>query len=574
MRIDEKASYPRPDWIRADYISLNGTWDFAFADGVDPVTCALDRKIRVPFPYQSPASMVGTDEYHPVVVYERTFALPESIGDRRVMLHFGAVDHTARVYVNGIPAGSHEGGYTPFALDVTDLLRPGENVLRVIAEDDDSLDVLRGKQCWDAPAGCHYVAVTGIWQEVWLEPVPEDRIESARFVPDFGAVSVTGVIRFSRAVHGTVTLNVTKDGADVCRISQTVVGRTARITVNLPDHSFKDTQRVNWSPARPNLFDADLTLDTGASSDTVSTYFGLRKVDVDGNRFYFNNSQLYLRMILAQGYWTEGIYRPADDDGYRADVEQIRALGFNCVRMHQKIEDPKFYYWADRLGLMVWGELPSFYALTERSGSEAVSTMEAFLDRDANHPSLIAWVPFNESWGLRKLLDDPRCAALARTLYYLCKSRDPSRIVSTNDGWENVLPSDILSVHDYRDFTPTLAAFYSDPAVLNGGAARTGHPYLLPGETYGGQPVMLTEFGGIWMVDPQGNPVMDSGEYLRRLQETMKNAWNAKMFCGYCYTQFTDTYQEQNGLVDMARQPKTDAEELRKLFAFDPNTVK
>lgn len=562
MRIEEKASFPRPDFIRENYLSLNGLWEFGFDDGGEIRSAVrlgkspeLGLEITVPFPYQSPASGIGSDEKHPYVVYKKRFFAVPGCG---ALLHFGAVDHDAEVWLNGVYLGSHSGGYTPFCFEVGDLLKAEDNELIVCVTDEFRRDTVRGKQIWEGePRGCHYTAVTGIWQEVWLEYVPESYITRVKYITDFDSHSVTAEISFNKEVSGFVSLSVSKLGESVLELKQSVRGRSARCLISFEDCGLNDKALYNWSPKEPNLFDVSVCLECENKTDTVETYFGLRKVGVNDGKFYFNNSQHYLRMVLDQGYWSEGIYRPADDDGFRKDVELTLALGFNSARKHQKVEDPKYYYWADRLGLPVWGELPSFYSFTENACKDAENTLREFIERDFNHPSIIAWVPFNESWGLRNLLGDPKQADFARELYYLCKRLDPSRLVSVNDGWENVCPTDIFGIHDYRRFTKELSAYYSDPGFFGSGAAGTGHPYLVPGEKYSGGAVMLTEFGGVREYDG----------FTDEIAEDVDNVLRTPTFCGCCYTQLTDVYQEQNGLLFMDRTPKADIEIFSAVFS-------
>lgn len=575
MVISEKYIYPRPDFIRRDWVSLSGEWSFDFDDSEElKYDSPLTKKIQVPFPYQSPASGIGTSEYHPVMWYGKTFeAAPKE--NRRTLLHFGAVDHEAEVWLNGRYLGSHSGGYTPFRFDVTDFIKAGTNALAVRVRDDRSLNQLRGKQIWkDEPSGCHYIPVSGIWQEVWLETAGSTYIEKVLYTPDLDSRSVRADITLSGEVKGRISLEVTKNGEPVSELRQSVNGKKAECTIHLSDVGFDDNRDVNWSPARPHLFDVSVTLDSGDGTDTVETYFGIRKISVDKNHVYLNNSQYYFRMILDQGYWEEGIYRPADDEGFRKDVELALALGFNGARKHQKIEDPKFYYWADVLGLMVWGELPSFYVLDGDSEREAEATMRDFIERDYNHPCITAWVPFNESWGLRKLLGDSRHVDFANGMYYLIRSADPTRLVSTNDGWENLGNTDISSVHDYRTYTGELKEYYSDTSFFDSGSARTGHPYLIPGEKYSGQPVMLTEFGGKRIAGSTGwgyeIPVEDAEAYIKSISDDMENILTTPTFCGYCYTQLTDVYQETNGLLYMNREPKADIERLKEIFGRNP----
>lgn len=566
MNIEDKSFYPRPNFIRENYRSLNGSWQFDFDDSsaafgkfLNGEDFALGKIIRVPFPYQSPESGINTAEVHENVIYRRAFDISSAEAGKTVLLHFGAVDHKVSVCVNGRVAGEHTGGYTHFQLDITDLVKVGENELTVFVEDKDSPSQCRGKQIWQGePSGCHYIAVTGIWQDVWLEFAGREYITDIHFTSDFNNLSETAHIFFSRKVCGRVTAAFKKCGAPFAEISQTVNGSDCRVTLNFDDFGMRDKKEINWSPGQPNLFDVTVTLESDCDADTVESYFGFRSFEAKNGRFYLNNSQYFLKMVLDQGYWADGIYRPADNDAYRIDVEKTKELGFNGARKHQKVEDPRYYYWADRLGLLVWGELPSFYCFNEASMQDALTTLKEFVTDFLSNPSIIVWVIFNETWGLRKLLGDSRQADFARSLYYLCKALDPSRPVSTNDGWENLNPTDIITVHDYRNLTDELIEYYGDISFLENGSGRTGHPYMLPGEEYKGQPVMLTEFGGKRSGQSAGwgyeDAVLCGKTFRDAVNDDIGKAQLLKLFSGFCYTQLTDVYQETNGILNMARE--------------------
>lgn len=577
MRIEEKAAYPRPDFIRENYINLNGSRQFAFDDdgslfkkAKEGCDFTLPLNINVPFPYQSEKSGIGSDEKHEKVIYKKIFNA--NIGKAKTaLLHFGAVDREAEVFLNKKYLGSHTGGYTPFRFDVSGILKEGENELVVCVNDEFRPDTVRGKQIFEGePYGCFYTPVTGIWQDVWLELTGGDYITDVHFVTDFDRRSVTAEVNFDKKVSGRLSAVVTKSGEECFNITASVHGRSARLLFSFDDCGMKDKEKFVWAPAHPNLFDALFTLETENGTDTVDTYFGIRKICTSGDKIYFNNSQIYLRAVLDQGYFTDGIYRPADYKDFKKDIELTLALGFNCARKHQKIEDPKYYYYADLLGLLVWGELPSFFGFTESACREAECTMREFIERDRNHPSIIAWVPFNESWGLRSLLGDGRQADFARELYYLCRRLDPERLVSTNDGWENVTPTDFHGIHDYRSLNKELAGYYSDTAFFENGAARTGHPYLVPGEKYEGKPVLFTEFGGKRIAGADGRgydlPLETTEKYLADIKSDVDFILKIPTFCGYCYTQLCDVYQEKNGLLYPDRTPKADIERLREIF--------
>lgn len=580
MKIQDKSVFPRPDFVREEMMNLNGPWQIGFDDSEEPLTLGhlkkelAERPVTVPFPYQSPASGIGDTAVHNKMRYTRTFDLTEAQAAQTVLLKFGAVDHKALVFINGSYMGSHVGGYTPFAFDITAFVQAGKNTLTVWVEDFPSMEQVRGKQIWnEEPYGCFYTAVSGIWQAVWLEFTAPCHVESVHFETALEERRVTARIRLNAPATGTVALAVSKEGEPLFTVTRTLNHSDSfAVTFHMEEYGFRDAHFTNWSPAHPNLFDCDITLSANGATDMVSAYFGIRKIAIEGDKIYLNNSQIYLRGVLDQGYWAEGIYRPADDDGFREDVALTLALGFNMARKHQKIEDPKYYYWADRLGLLVWGEMPGFFAYSEKAVNDASATLTEFIERDFNHPCIMAWVPFNESWGLRMLLGDSRHRDTARRFYYLCKSKDSSRLVSTNDGWEMVSEMDFAGIHDYRTLDKKLIAYYSDPAFMQNGSARTGHPYLIPGESYNGQPLLMTEFGGIGLKpDEEGNITEASYAALKdNITTNTEGVLAIPTFCGYCYTQLTDVYQEQNGLTDMARNPKLNTEALKALFSRKP----
>lgn len=565
MDITEKSIFPRPGFIRENMVSLNGQWQFDFDDRANAEKAflrgempALSKEIKVPFPYQSPESGIGTDEVHENVVYLKHFDTAKENSGKTVLLHFGAVDHDASVYVNGVFAGKHSGGYTHFQFDVTELIVPGKNSIAVFVRDEDSPSQCRGKQIWQSkPSGCHYVPVTGIWQDVWLEFTDKTYITGLHFTSEFDFLTEKAEITLNKRAKGVLAAKLRKCGKALTEITKTFEGDVCRVSFDFEDYGLRDKETINWSPDFPNLFDVSFCIKTDDGEDKVESYFGFRKFEAKGDRLYLNNSQYYLKMVLDQGYWKEGIYRPKDNDAFRADVEKCKELGFNGARKHQKIEDPRYYYWADRLGLIVWGELPSFYSFDEKSTADATATMTEFVKEYRNSPSIVLWVIFNETWGLRKLLGDSRQADFARSLYYLCKSLDPSRLVSTNDGWENINPTDIISVHDYRTLSDELTDYYSSPVFLENGSGRTGHPYMLPGEKYCGQPILLTEFGGKRSGNSLGRGYEDAslqGKSFRDVvNDDIEKASRLKSFCGYCYTQLTDVYQETNGIMNMDR---------------------
>ena len=559
----DRSVYPRPDFIRTEYMSLNGTWEITF-----PHDGKLKKNIIVPFPYQSEASGIGMRDHYDTMRYHRSVKLPESSKGKRIILHFGAVDHSARVYINACFATEHSGGYTPFACDITEFVCGDCFDIDVYVTDTRSRSQCRGKQTWDPePSRVHYYETSGIWQEVWLEFVPDAHIVSIKYTPDLDKLCCYADIRFNKAVSGTLSASVYNHEGTLMQLSASVEGEFARMVFPFDDYGYHDANHLMWTPDIPNLVCVDMTLTCGDIADTVYTYFGMRKVHVFEDRVFLNNVHFYMRLVLDQGYWKEGMYRPADDSGFKKDVELTKAMGFNGVRKHQKFEDPKFLYWADRLGLLVWGELPSFYRFCEDAQKDALRSMEEYIDRDYNHPSLVCYVPINETWGLRHNIGDPRQGDLARCLYYLCKTKDPTRLVSTIDGWENVNPTDILPLHEYREMGERMKQCYDDPAfVTSSSSARAGHPFMSPGEKYEGQPIILTEFSAAMWPEKYET----DAQFLAALRKSVDDLIDIKSIRGYCYTQLTDVYQERNGLLDMDRNPKLPIEEIAAIFGRNP----
>ena len=585
--------HPRPLLRRDGWVSLDGEWEFAAdrdAAAAGPDAVAFDRTIRVPFAPETPASGVGVEGFLRRCWYRRTFTPPTVPGvpeGGRLLLHFAAVDYLARVWVNGRLAVEHEGGYLPFHADITDLLRDGggggEQEV-VVRADDDPHDLAkpRGKQDWHERAhSIWYPRTTGIWQTVWLEPVPATRLGSLRWTPDLerGEVRLDAAVLGPRPDAHRLAVTLRHDGRvlcdDVCSIGPD--GSVRRAFPVAPSGAEDFAIDLLWTPEHPRLIDAELRLldPRGRATDTVRSYTALRSVAVDGDRFLLNRRPRTLRLVLDQGYWPESGMTPPDDDGYRRDVELVKQLGFDGVRMHQKLESPRFLYWADRLGLMVWGEMPSPYVFTPTGVRRTLTQWADAVERDASHPCVVAWVPINESWGAPDLPTSGPQRAFVRAMYELTRALDPTRPVVGNDGWE-VAASDITALHDYDADPGRIAARYrvatEAELVEMLERERPGHRRLiLEGYRPHDRPVMLTEFGGIAYSDrgdDWGYSRVGSGEeFLARYERLLAAVRSLPKLAGWCYTQLTDTYQEANGLLRMDRTPKADLDALRRATA-------
>ena len=580
--------HPTPQLARARWTDLCGTWDFAYDDGEVGLderwaerADVFDRRIEVPFPPESPASGIGETGVHPVVWYRRSFRAGRVPGER-LLLHFGAVDHRASVWVDGRHAVDHEGGHTPFAADITALLDDGdEHVVVVRAEDrPDDLTQPRGKQDWQSPPhSIWYERTTGIWQPVWLEPVPAARVEALRWTPDLGRRVLGVAVRLTRPAtelaEPRVRVRLTLRGALVADVTCAATSTELRLEVGLDAGRLAHDRRAYlWSPDHPNLLDATVTVLAGDEVvDTVTSYAGLRSVAVSGGRLLLNGRPLFLRMVLAQNYWPESHLAAPSADALRREVELAKELGFTGVRIHQKVEDPRFLYWCDVLGLAVWTELPSAFVYGEVTVTRLLREWTDVVVRDASSPAVLAWVPVNESWGVPELRDDPAQRHAVRALYSATRALDPTRPVIGNDGWEHVV-SDILGVHDYSQSGDTLRERYGTPEALRSTVERV-QPYyrslVLPDFVPGEEPLMVTEFGGVtYRPDSEEfwngyGAVGSPDELLARYAELTGALQASTVVAGYCWTQLTDTAQERNGLLYADRTPKADPAEIARL---------
>lgn len=592
--------YPRPQLVREQWTDLSGEWEFAAGESGQPgfTGTGFTGTITVPYPPESELSGVRDRDFHPVVWYRtRLPATPLAPGER-LLLHFGAVDFSAQVWVNGVPVGSHEGGHTPFTLDITEAASgaPGASaapaagpaVLVVRAEDDPAdPHQPRGKQDWRPdPHGIWYHRTTGIWQPAWLEVVPACHIAGLAWQSDITAGRVTAEVSLSAPPPPGTTLRVTLRLDDNVLADQTTLLRDRHQEVHLtvPETGNAwDWDRLQWSPEHPVLIHADLELTAAPDgpADRVSSYLGLRRVEVSDGHFLLNGRPFFLRLALEQGYWPQSHLAAPGPGALRREAELAKALGFNGVRLHQKAEDPRYLYWADRLGLLVWGEMPSPAGFSPRATRRLLSEWQEVIERDRSHPCVVAWVPLNESWGVPALSSRPDHRDLAAALYHLTRSLDPTRPVISNDGWEHV-DSDLWTVHDYAPSGRSLTERYGDgPAIDRTLAGRWPGPrrVLLDGDARRGQAVVLSEFGGLTYAPDTAEvwlgygTAATAGELERRLTELVGAVCASDSLAGFCYTQLTDTEQERNGLTYADRTPKLPAGRLRAIFTQPSRAV-
>jgi beta-galactosidase/beta-glucuronidase len=585
MTREPATPHPRPQLTRREWEDLSGRWQFAYDDARlglqqrwqerDDV---FEATIVVPFPPESPASGIGDRNYHPVLWYRRTFRSRCAPGNR-ILLQFGAVDYRAHVWVNGCLVAYHEGGHTPFTADVTEAACFLDNVVVVRVEDEpEDFEQPRGKQDWEEQAhAIWYHRTSGIWEPVWLEIVPATRIAELRWTPDVDLAQTRLDVRVERDDERPLWVGVTmtRDGEVLADDIVAVTGKRASRAIQLrpTDVTLRQTAAL-WSPETPNLLEARITLhDADGVIDEVGSYTAMRSISTSQNRVLLNGRPYFLRLVLEQGYWPESHLAAPDSDALRREVELIRQLGFNGVRLHQKIADPRFLYWCDRVGLLVWAEMPAAYEFSPRAVERLTREWIEVLSRDYSHPCVIAWVPINESWGVPALETSSAQRNCVRALYHLTKALDPTRLVIGNDGWEQIV-TDVLTVHDYSTCATTLRQRYGDDDAVEETFRRAQPGYrslLLPGMQRGGQPVMVTEFGGV-TYDTDADDcwhgyaaVTNSEELLERYRSLVDALIDSAAVAGFCYTQLTDTVQEKNGLLTENREPKLDPAEVRRI---------
>ncbi len=569
--------YPRPHFRRDSWLSLNGMWEFEFDDnkngelrGLPSGSTKLSGQINVPFTYQYAESGIGDKTFHDTLWYRKNFTYDQK--DKNVILGFNASDYITTVWVNGCFATTHQGGFAPFTTDITKFVTEGENVIVVKCYDPLDPTIPRGKQSWlNDPWSCWYTPNSGIWQSVWIDYVGEDSIEDFSITPDIDTNSFGGEIKLRNSLTDLIEIKVYYDNKLIKRQMFSPDGKYTRYRVSMMELNYVD-EITYWAPEHPNLFYVDIQLyKDNVLLDTVHTRFGMRKISIsEDGRILLNNKPLYQRLILDQGYWKDSGLTPPCVEAIRRDIQLTKEMGFNGARKHQKFEDPYYYYLADEMGLLTWCEMPSAYNFNCDEISYVTAQWQEIVNTAKKFSSIVTYVPLNESWGIRKAMVSQEQQDFAKSLYYLTKSLDESRLVSTNDGWENMSESDMLAIHDYSSLGCELKEKYNESTYND--AFQTFRRLLADGNEYCGQPVLLTEFGGIMFAKDQkdGNwgynsAAQDDDEFFARLKELIDGIYEAD-FQGFCYTQLTDVQQEVNGLLDAEHNPKADVARIKEIL--------
>ena len=562
MTYRAEKNYPEPRARRKIWQSLNGEWQFKFGDDG-----SYNLKIVVPYAYQCEASGIGDPSKHEILWYRRKFELTEDMKRcETVYLNFLAVDYECTVYVNGRFALYHEGGYGGFGADIHKyLINEKEQEIEIRVYDPMSRIYPRGKQNWqEGRQRCWYYATSGIWQSVWLSGADGDYMTDVRFETD---VAKTQACAYVQTIYGTadeITATVkTPHGATQSFSSS--VKKDGRLMLNM---AFQKPDCIDdihlWTVAHPKLYETTLQIKKGGRVlDEIQTYFAFRKVDTQNGRVNINDRPEELRMVLNQGYFEKSGLTALSPENYKEDILLAKKMGFNGMRIHQKAEDPWLYYYADTLGMYLWAETPSAYAFTPETTKSLLDLQQDLVRSVYNSPGVIAYVPFNESWGVKEIRHDKKQQSLAKAAYCLIKSLDDTRLVVTNDGWENLEMSDIIGIHDYSKYGDEFKEKFGETSES---LVPAGRRLMVQGDKLAGQPIMLSEFGGVSLASDSGwgyNGAENNEEaFMERFERLFKNVASCD-FCGWCYTQLTDVEQETNGLLNAAHYPKFDMERIR-----------
>lgn len=569
--------YPRPQLKRKSWTNLNGTWDFTFDEKCMGKKEKWFNKfpsgttIQVPYTYETKMSGIGDTSQHSVVWYHRSFDLAGAEAGR-TLLHFEACDYLTEVWVNGSYAGSHEGGNAAFTLDITEQVREGENGIVVRAVDSMSCTQPRGKQRWKHESyGCWYVQTTGIWKTVWIEQVSGCYLKEVKITPDIDK----GEVEFLANIGGyapeadiELLCDVSFLGKRIAAVKTQVEGEYIRVKLNLLVEN-KDFELRLWSPQQPQLYDVEFVLSQeNRELDRVGSYFGMRKVSIENGKVLLNNISVYQRLILDQGYWPESGLTAPSDEALEKDIDLILAAGYNGLREHQKIADRRFLSLCDKKGVLVWSEMPAQYSFNDGAVQRFTHEWMEIVKQNYNSPAVITWTPFNESWGVEQILTNRLQQQFTEAVYHLTKAFDPMRPVIVNDGWEHTV-SDIITLHDYEDNGAQLKARYEDKnRILSNEIPHNKKKYAMAsGYSYKGQPVIISEYGGIAFAGEMGWGYGDRAgtgeEFLKRFDDMTSAIKELDYVVGYCYTQVTDVEQEVNGLYGGDRKPKVDIERVR-----------
>ena len=574
-----RAEYPRPQFERADWVNLNGEWSFALDlsdSGRDRDfynSKGFEQRITVPFAPESKLSGIGYTDFINSVWYQRMIRIPSAWQGKRVKLNFGAVYYESEVYIDGRFVGRHYGGSDSFAFDITDFVGDGKEHSIVVHAESDLRSGTQpgGKQSTNYYSyGCSYTRTTGIWQTVWMEAVDDMALERVQVVTDIDNEQIVVIPTYYNVAGGNTLSVEVRDGGKVVAHAESAAVQGVPVVVALKKAKL-------WSPESPFLYDVvyEVKDAEGKTLDRVDAYVGMRKVHIDGNKIYLNNKPYYQRLVLDQGFYPDGIWTAPSDEALKHDIEMSKAAGFNGARLHQKVFEERFHYWADKLGYIVWGEMASW-----DKDFNSVAAARNFLSewgnivvRDRNHPALIVWTPFNEEFGV----PSNEAGRFLTDVYNETRRLDPTRPVNTVSGGIYVI-SDFCTAHCYEQDGARLHSMLFDgekfyqPQGPNGGFDRAIRKLYYDGSL----PYLLDEFGGIKCAETQpeggnswgyGNAAPTREDFYTRLEALVKAIVDhSDKICGFCYTQLTDVEQEQNGVYYYDRGEKFDMGRVKAIF--------
>ena len=577
MNLIPRCEHPRPDRKRAEWLTLNGEWDFEIDNAIVGEAKkfyereSLDGKITVPFCPESKLSGVGHTDFMNAVWYRRNIEIPAEWQGKRVILHIDACDYETTVYVNAKKVGSHVGGYTSFAFDITDALRDEGNYVTVCARDDTRSDwQVSGKQSTRFESyGCFYTRTTGIWQSVWLEAVNAGYVTAYKTFPNVSEGSVSIDVITERAEGATLTVKASYEGKPMGEATATVNSSSTTVYIPLAEKHL-------WECGNGRLYDLEFTLKCDTGVDVMQGYFGLREVSLSkAGGFKLNGKTVFGRFVLDQGFYPDGIYTAPTDDALVFDIRASMACGFNGARLHQKVFEPRFLYHADRLGYMVWAEAGN-WGLDHTQREALYHFLPEWLEeieRDFSHPSVIGWCPTNETWDK---YGRQQCNEFLDTVYDVTKAIDKTRPVITSSGSYPTERTDVHDVHDYEQDPAKLREYYKNADKGEVRCQLMRSPKNNNRQHYvEGRPIFVSEYGGIaWIKERHsedswgyGVSVKSEEEYLKRLEGLTDVLLENEAIFGYCYTQLTDVEQEQNGVLTYEREFKFDPEKYYRIFA-------
>lgn len=578
-----RPEYPRPQFVREQWLNLNGEWSFSFDDNDKGEVEEwfkdknFPRQINVPYCYQSDLSGIDDKDKHNIVWYQRDFALPESMAGKEIILNFEAVDYKTKVWVNGQFVGEHKGGHIPFSFNITNALKEEKNKITVRVEDNNERIQPIGKQSWKEDNFlCWYTRTTGIWQTVWLEAVEEFHLDRVKMTPDIDKGQLDVEAYTNNGDNGYLEIEVYLEDELVTKAGIQIKEGKAKLAIDVSSKR-RDFRIDYWSPEDPTLYDIKFTLkQEDKVVDEVESYFGMRKISIKDGKILLNNKEYYQKLILDQGYYGDGLLTARSEQDFIDDIKKVKEMGFNGVRKHQKIEDSRFMYWCDKLGLLMWAEMPSAFEFDDRAIDNIVYETKEMIKKHYNHPAVITWALLNESWGINEVHSNEQQQSFADSLYHLTKAMDDTRLILANDGWEHTT-SDILTLHEYTEDTELFNKRYQDKseAVRGSTSITSMKQNFAQGYQYQEEPIMISEFGGIAFAESDsddeddwgyGDRVSNEEDFLNRFEEITKTIINTDYMSGFCYTQLTDVQQEINGLLDEDHNYKFDPQKIRKVL--------